>query len=116
MHKHYERLLPPSAVLKVNETFVPLSYFSDFLVVHPYNAKSSIQASGTTVNNNINEGLRKEPTFDLFEQGHYSMDNITNLYPSRRAIRTNRHTQHEAKVSDFDLNHIFLINKRKLRT
>lgn len=41
--------------------------------------------------------------------------NSANAYPIRRATRTNSwrsSNYNEAKMNDFDLNHIFLLNKR----
>ena len=111
LHTHYEKLLPAPSSYKHSETFVPIPYFSDFLVVHQYNAqKCSMQSTYADENANT----KRESNFTLDKQ----LTNLEtlNIYPTRKSNRTNnwRGSQltNEAKVGDFDLNHLFILNKR----
>ena len=124
MHKHYEKLLPNSIYRSNTENFVPYPYFNDFLIVHPYNlkngnnkqqsyaeAKKALYSSFTT----STPQAQTLPDVDSVKISSEYYSNSANAYPIRRATRANswRSTNNnEAKITDFDLNHIFLLNKR----
>lgn len=122
LHKHYERLLPSGIFRPTNETFVPIPYFNDFLVVHPYNIKNGTkQVSYTEAKKqlyaNFVPTMQQLPEVDPIKINTEVFPNSANAYPIRRATRTNSWRSSnltEAKINDFDLNHIFLLNKCKL--
>ncbi|CAF0708647.1 unnamed protein product [Brachionus calyciflorus] len=123
LHNHYEKLLPKSLSSKA-ESFIPIPFFKDFLVVHPYNSKTSsrqmtnldlrgshklsnnpMKSNKESVASNINENL---PNFNL--------KSISNLYPIRKINNRNLRRRYQigneySKITDMELNHLFLINK-----
>ena len=123
MHKHYERLLPASLYRSNTETFVPYPYFNDFLIVHPYNLRNGTkQISYVEAKKALYSHLsamQKMPAVQEEDPLKITSECYTvsaNAYPIRRATRTNSWRSsnlNEAKISDFDLNHIFLLNKRE---
>lgn len=109
--------MPSSLYRLTNETFVPVPYFNDFLVVHPYNLKNgNKQASYQDAKKALYASLMPniQPEIEPIKSAECYI-NSANAYPIRRATRTNswRSANYEAKITDFDLNHIFLLNKRK---
>jgi hypothetical protein len=111
----------PTSANKSNETFVPVPYFSDFLVVHQYNNKASLQSTTYNPSNSSEEhhlSQKRESTFLNFERQISNLDSLNKIYPTRKSNRTNQwrgsQLTNEAKIGDFDLNHLFILNKCKL--
>ena len=111
----------PTSAYKSNETFVPVPYFSDFLVVHQYNNKASLQSTTYNPSNSSEEhhlSQKKESTLLNFERQISNLDNLNKIYPTRKSNRTNQwrgsQLTNEAKIGEFDLNHLFILNKCKL--
>jgi hypothetical protein len=138
LHQHYEKLLPPPSQNRTHETFVPVPFFRDFLVVHPYNRKSSYyfhtnelaapssimlenfvepqQPNINTSNNNNNETRYKPFLVEAETLKIDYLSNHNNFHGIKRKPKRNERyyrNDENAKIGDFDLNHIFLINKRK---
>ena len=125
LHKHYEKLIPKASLYKADETFVPFPYFSDFLVVHPYNVKPVTEPL-SLLNKRTQQILAEEkppikaplPTPSGSHQFNFEALNrtCTYSYPIRRPIKTNswRYTD-ENRINEYELNHLFLINKCKSR-
>ena len=122
MHKHYERLLPTSLYRPASESFVPYPYFNDFLIVHPYNLKNangkqiSYAEAKKALYSSLSANMQQISEPDSLKIGSESYPGSANAYPIRRATRTNSwrsSNYNEAKINDFDLNHIFLLNKRQ---
>ena len=120
LQQHYEQLLPNYS--KGNEAFVPIPNFKNFLVVHPYNMRVP-QTKNTYhyVNRQANTSHHPVNMSDM-ERLQFNFDlTTTSIYRSRRgnALRASHpapvqitpSNQNEAKISDFDLNHLFLLNK-----
>ncbi len=68
--------------------------------------------------NNSEEFLsqKRENTIN-FERQMTNLDNLNKIYPTRKSNRTNQwrgsQLTNEAKIGDFDLNHLFILNKCK---
>ena len=100
---------------------MPIPYFSDFLVVHQYNSKiGAAQTSHGNANVYNNEeylSQKRENTIN-FDKQLSNLENLSNIYPTRKSNRTNnwRGSQmtNEARIGDFELNHLFILNKCKL--
>lgn len=127
MHKHYEKLYPTSKLNKNQEEFVPISYFTDFLVVHPYNTKGSRQLSNLEIKkqqNNMSQYLNEDVTNTnpMDSSRHFPANNENNradniIYSMKKQFRSHTRmntSRTTARVGEFDLNHIFLINKCNL--
>lgn len=119
LHKHYEKLLPQSSFIK-EESFVPIPYFRDFLVVHSYNTKLSLRQNTYLERNSSKAAIT--PANSNFESlaTNASETIANNIYPIRKIHNRNLRKQNNfgrntAKISDLELNHLFLINKCKIK-
>lgn len=115
LHKHYEKLLPQSSTIK-EESFVPISYFNDFLVVHSYNAKMSRQNTFIEQNSSKTPMTPANSNFEPFV--NEPLPNKS--YPVRKLNNRNLRRQQSlsriaTKVNHQELNHLLLINKCKIR-
>ena len=104
-----------------------LQFYNDFLVVHPYNLKNMSGRHRTFTENkrNIHDNLQLNMYMTEQERKQFNSDG--HVPSNRKSYRTNplggaRHifggggggaTVGEMKPDEFELNHIFLINKRK---
>ncbi len=114
--------MPTSLYRSRDETFVPYPYFNDFLIVHPYNLRNGTkQISYVEAKKALYSSLSAMQQMPIQETEPIKITSecystSANAYPVRRATRTNSWRSsnfNEAKISDFDLNHIFLLNKRE---
>ena len=118
LHKHYEKLLPQSSAIK-QESFVPIPYFNDFLVVHSYNTKMSRQ------NTYIERNSFKTPITPAnsnFEPLSSSVNEPlpNKSYPIRKINSRHLRRNHSfgriiTKANEHELSHLLLINKCKIR-
>ena len=140
MHNHYEKLLPISQPSShVSTRFVPYPYFSDFLVVHPYNTKSSStyyhkDELKTTRNKSFNKSqtVSRENTMKLYdfnvidasenreergENSSFVNESVKQQSLHRRqnaerkALKSNNILQEREAVLNLDMTHLYLLNK-----
>lgn len=119
LHRHYERLMHKPAE-KTNETPAQnLQFYNDFLVVHPYNLKNMSGKHRSYIENKRSIYSNLQMSMYMTEQERELFNNEVKI-PNRKPYKTNplggpRHANnknnHEAKINDLELNHLFLINK-----
>jgi hypothetical protein len=103
-------------MFNTTHTFVPLQYFNDFLIVHPYNVKN---LNSNTNNNNVlkltkenpNETEEKTIGNNLFSFESIQTNTIKKRYRRKRFLGPIEND--ERKLDYFSIDHIVLIKKRK---
>ncbi len=147
LHKHYEKLLPISQPSShISTRFVPYPYFSDFLVVHPYNTKSSSTyynkdelKTTRKKSNSKSQTVSRENTMKLYdfnvidgiEKRDERGDNLSfinesvkqrsshwrqNQNAERKIPKTNNILHEREAVLNLDMTHLYLLNKRNFFT
>lgn len=117
LHDHYQKLMPAN-MFSTTHTFVPLQYFNDFLVVHPYNVKqfninNTIKITKENQNNEtiMNETDEKTVANNLFSFESIQTNTIKKRFRRKKYLGPIEND--ERKLDYFSIDHIVLIKKCK---